>query len=192
MRGVRMHLDFAHHTRLFLGLYEIEINQHLRKLAPAGAVSFDIGAQQGYDALLLAKLTGGRVASFEADSRWLPTIEANLALNPARAPLVTVVGGTVGTGAGQVALDDWASGGGFPPEFMKIDVDGGEVDVLNSASGLLAQQHPSMIIETHTPALERECIDIVEALGYRTRIVDQRRFMPDHRPIPHNRWLVAT
>lgn len=48
-RGVRMHIDFEHLTRLYLGLYEIELNRHLRRMLRPGMTAFDVGGQHGYD-----------------------------------------------------------------------------------------------------------------------------------------------
>jgi hypothetical protein len=61
-------VDFQSDTRIYLGLYEIELNRHLRRLCTPGTPSFDVGGGMGYDALVLARLTRAPVASFEADS----------------------------------------------------------------------------------------------------------------------------
>ena len=50
-RGLTMHIDFAHQTRTYLGLYEIELNRYLRRILKPGFTAFDVGAQHGYDAL---------------------------------------------------------------------------------------------------------------------------------------------
>src|SRR5213596_2760948 len=52
-RGVRMEIDFSCQTRLYLGLYETEVNRHLRALCRPGFAGFDVGGQSGYDALLI-------------------------------------------------------------------------------------------------------------------------------------------
>jgi len=193
-RGITMHVDFGLQTRAFLGLYEIELNRHLRRLCTPGTRSFDVGAQFGYDALILAKLGGERVASFEADPACLETMAANFALNPYREPLITSVVGFVGTGAGDtLSLDDYArSREGFVPDFLKIDVDAAEADVLEGARGLLADRRPHLLVEVHSEELERHCGRLLVESGYRPTIVNQREILRDYRPIPHNRWLVAT
>ena len=198
-RGICMHVDFAQQTRTYLGLYEVELNRHLRRLCPPGTRSFDVGAQFGYDALVLAKLSGAAVASFEAGEDCLAVMAANFALNPALAPLIAPVCAWVGTGAGAtLALDDYArSAEGFVPDLIKIDVDTAdsaakaEADVLEGARDLLRERRPGLIVEVHSEALERRCGALLVEHGYRPTIVSQRRVLPDHRPIPHNRWLVA-
>jgi hypothetical protein len=51
-----------------------------------------------------------------------------------------------------------------------------------------------LIIETHSPELEKGCIAMLEAMGYRCEIIGNawyRALIPEHRGIPHNRWFVA-
>ncbi len=62
-----MDIDFAHQTRLFLGLYETELNPYPRRFCRPGSRCFDIGGHCGYDALVMAKLTGGPVVSVDCD-----------------------------------------------------------------------------------------------------------------------------
>jgi methyltransferase FkbM-like protein len=184
-----MHVDFEHETRLFLGLYEIELNRHLRAILRPGVRAFDVGAQAGYDALVIAKHTGAPVASFECDRECLARMQSTFTLNPQLGELVEPVEAMVGVDLG---LDDFAYGAGFVPDFLKIDVDGGEVDVLRSAERLITERRPAMIVEIHSAALERECGELLVDHGYGVTIVNQRRIAPDYRPTKElNRWLVA-
>jgi hypothetical protein len=188
-----MRVDFAHQTRTYLGLYEIELNRHLRRILQPGVRSFDVGAQFGYDSLVIAKHTSAAVAAFECDPSCVPELSANMALNPAIEPLVTVVEAQVGTGPGQLGLDDYAFDGGFVPDFIKLDIEGGELAALRSAERILSTRHPALVVEVHSAELERECGGLLVEHGYRPTIVHQRGLFPDHRPTDEvNRWLVAT
>jgi hypothetical protein len=191
--GITMNVDFSLQTRSFLGLYELELNRHLRRLCPPGSRAFDVGAQYGYDALVLARLGGTLVASFEADAGCVTQMRANFALNPSLEVLITPVTACVGSGeGGTLALDDFArSPDGFVPDVIKIDVDTAELDVLEGARELLRVRRPNLVVEVHSEELERRCGMLLAAHGYRCTIVSQRRVLPDYRPIPHNRWLVA-
>lgn len=191
--GITMNVDFAMQTRAFLGLYELELNRHLRRLCRAGSRAYDVGGQFGYDALVLARLGGTRVASFEADAGCVTAMRENFALNPSLGAQILPVTAWVGTGDGAtLALDDFArSPGGFVPDFMKIDVDTAELDVLEGARELLLERRPSLVVEVHSEELERRCGVLLKAHGYAPTIVSQRRVLPDYRPIAHNRWLVA-
>jgi len=81
------------------------------------------------------------------------------------------------------------------PLMLKIDVDGGEMGVLRGGAQLIRSGECVFVIETHTPELERDCDQFLRDAGYTTRIIDNawyRKFIPENRAIPHNRWLVAT
>lgn len=193
-RGAVMPIDFSRHTRLYLGLYEIELNRYLRTFCSPGLPSFDVGAQLGYDAVVLARLTHAPVIAFEADRALAEEMGGTLAANSGIEGLVVARHATIGRPTGEtgtVALDDVAYGDGFVPGLIKLDIDGGEVDALEGASRILREGRPHLIIETHSKALERDCAHLMRAAGYRPRIVHQRRVWPDHRPTAHNRWLIA-
>lgn len=190
-RGVRMRLDFATKSRLFFGLYEVEVGRHLRRLLTPGMLAFDVGANIGYYSLAIANLTHAAVAAFDWNQGYLDELQANVTLNPALMPLVRPVRAMVGTAPGELRLDDWAHGEGFVPDFIKIDIDGHEVDALQSAASVLVEHRPSLIVETHSAGLEREAGNFLVRHGYRPLIVSQRQILPDFRPTEHNRWLVA-
>jgi precorrin-6B methylase 2 len=81
------------------------------------------------------------------------------------------------------------------PVLFKIDVDGGEMDVLKGARKTLANGAAILIVETHTLELENRCVEFLERLGYRIKVVRNgwyRAFVPETRPIAHNRWFIAT
>ena len=111
-------------------------------------------------------------------------------LNPELRDRLTAVHAFVGSGEGTtISLDRFA--GDLPPDFIKIDVEGAEMEVLRGAEKLLREIHPALVIETHSAELERECGEALVGLGYSPKIVHQRRVFPDLRPAGHNRWLVA-
>lgn len=191
-RGVRMRIDFASQTRMYLGLYEIELDRHLRRILRPGLLAFDVGAQHGYDALAIANRTVSPVAAFECDPGCLAGMRESFELNPRLARLIQLVEATVGNGPGDLRLDDWAYGQGFVPDFIKIDIEGSELRALESAERILQERRPSLIVEVHSPELEREAGRLLVTHGYRIVVVSQRRLLPDHRPLGrHNRWLVA-
>jgi hypothetical protein len=186
-RGLRLEIDFAAQTKQYLGLYEIELNRWLRRLVKRGESALDVGGYGGYDALLLAKLGASQVVSFEAEPDRCARMEAVFAANPEYAGRLSVRCGYVGTGDRMTRLDEYA---GLRPGFVKIDVDGHELAVLESAREVLAGR-PNLIVETHSAELEEEVNALLSAAGFELRIVDQRRWLKDFRPIERNRWTVA-
>lgn len=190
-RGVRMRIDFASQTRLYLGIYEIELDRHLRRILRPGMTAFDVGAQHGYDSLAIAKRTGAQVAAFECDPHCLAGMGESFALNPRLAPLIRPIDATVGVAIGDLGLDEWAYTGGFVPDFIKLDIEGAEVDALRSAERILSERRPALVVEVHSREIEREAGGLLVDHGYRPIVVSQRRLWPDRRPTEHNRWLVA-
>jgi FkbM family methyltransferase len=66
------------------------------------------------------------------------------------------------------SLDGFAAERGVVPDLVKIDVDGGELDVLHGARGLLASARPVVIFESWPSAAERrDMFDVLTAHGYR-------------------------
>lgn len=61
-----------------------------------------------------------------------------------------------------VTLDDLWNGAGRPPvTFVKIDVEGGEEEVLRGALALISAYRPSMIVEVHRPDRVNELLELL-------------------------------
>jgi len=137
------------------------------------------------------------VLTFESEADCCRCISRSVAANPGLRGSVGVrhafVTATTDSDNRRIALDDAAfAADGFVPDFMKIDIEGEEVQALLGAGRILAERGPNLLVETHSPALERECLEILASYGYRSKIVDQRKWLRDYRPADHNRWLVAS
>jgi predicted RNA methylase len=179
-RGLRLEIDFEHETLFYLGLYEVEIARHVRNLCRPGMTTYDVGGQHGWHALAFAKL-GAKVTTFEPDPGALERMRRNLALNPELAVEVS----DRFVGFSDLRLDSLPA-----PGFLKVDVDGGELDVLRSAGDTL-REVPGLIVETHSHDLERACGEVMREQGFAVTVVDNRKVLREYRPIAHNRWLVG-
>jgi hypothetical protein len=193
-RGLRFWLDFEHQLRFGFGLYESELAPWLRRLSDPGRVAYDVGADIGYQALVIARLTLAPVVAFEPREDSARRIERHYDLNRDQVGRVEVVRRAVGACRDtSLTLDTYASGSPLgPPGLLFVDVDGAEVDVLVGATDLLAQAHPHVVVETHSPELEESCLEVLGRAGYVPVIVKNRRVLGDYRPIAHNRWIAAT
>jgi hypothetical protein len=193
-RGLRMRINFTHQAGLYLGLYEIELNSSFRRLSRRSHLSFDIGGAIGYDALVLAQITGGSVHSFEQNGDLVAEIDHNVSLNPGLRSKITTVERAVGDGSdGTLAMDAYCCQLGDRPDFLKIDVEGAEYDVLRGAYRLLTEHRPALVIEVHSRELERQCDRYLRDLRYTVRRKSPRRWLPDNRPgAGYNGWLIAT
>ena len=79
--------------------------------------------------------------------------------------------------------------------FIRIDVDGSELEVLRSGQQLLSYANVDILVETNSSELERDCIHLLEDVGYTCRLIKNawwRSLIPEQRPCEHNRWLFAT
>ena len=160
--------------RFIKGTYELyKTNAYLEYLHE-GDVVYDVGAHVGYYTALASTIVGkrGAVFSFEprpVNYRYLKRhVRAN-DLSNVRI-FEAAVGSTAGivsfdnetgTGTGRVrsggkitvnmvCLDELFAKGEIPlPNFLKVDVEGGEVDVLEGARTVIAQARPAMLLATH-------------------------------------------
>lgn len=184
--------------RILGGTYEPEQTRLFQQHVPAGASVFDVGAHVGYYTLLSAVLVGpkGRVLAFEPN----PTNHAFLCRHVALNDLgnVTVEHAAVsdrsgtatfafgrGSGTGRLAaegalevrtirLDDVCRDRGLQPGFIKIDVEGAELSVLQGAVELVRAHHPVIFLSTHGPEIHARCLAWLRAFGYTLEPVDGR------------------
>jgi len=70
------------------------------------------------------------------------------------------------------------------PQVVKIDVEGGEADVLRGAEEALAQFHPIIFLATHGQQVHQECCRLLVSHGYRLESLDGR-------PVPETDEIVA-
>jgi hypothetical protein len=183
-------------SQRLLGMFEREIASEVAAMAKRAACALDIGANDGWYALFFASQPNMRsVYAFEPFQPLSDQMVANLRLNdPAYLQKTVIVRKFVGD------KDDaeWCSVDATLPDpprplMFKIDVDGGEVDVLRGAKNAL-KGDCLLVIETHSPQLESDCIAFLENMGYTCRVIKNgwyRAFMPESRLFAHNRWLVA-
>jgi FkbM family methyltransferase len=223
LRDLNFHVDTTSKAMRLVGLDEREIASHLRFLAGNAKCAIDIGASDGWYSLFCASLPAiDSVYAFEPSAELNAAFEDNFRVNAAafrkKTTLINKFVGCEEDGVRQTHGIDLArpnpnltktlfsDGDTFctvdrelphlpRPVLFKIDVDGGEFDVLKGAKQTLCTGHASLVVETHTPELESWCIEFVEKIGYRTTIVKNgwyRTVVPETRPIAHNRWFIAT
>ena len=187
-KGVKVFAPLGNNQQLRFGLYERETYRYLRRAARSARWCIDVGA--GFGELSLFFSLRARTSPVYAIEPWSPGILAKqIAINDARD--ITVIAEYLGTKVGQVRLDSLSV-----PEtkgFVKIDVDGAELDVLSSGEALLRSLRPYLLIETHSQDLETHCIGFLASLGYNVSIIRNawwRIFLSEQRTA-HNRWLWA-
>lgn len=184
----------------WLGSYEIEKCRLIQQAVRAGSTFFDVGAQAGYHTLLASRLVGpyGRVFAFEPAPRNIrylrklvagrnldnvAVVEAAVCDHNGAAAFETgpscVAGHLAETGdllVRTVSLDEEIAQGRLPPpDYIKIDVEGAEMNVLMGAQTLLRERHPALFIDTHSflgpqfAGLHEQCCNFLRTVGYELR-----------------------
>ena len=174
------------------GTHEIQVQEALRRSAGRGDVVWDVGANIGSFSLLAARVVGpaGRVVAIEPEAGCAAAIRSSAARNgmdwlEVRAVAATdrtrdveliVVEDSLWTRLESVgehhlatdrrvvrgcALDDLDAA---PPSFVKIDVEGAELDVVAGMRRLLAEVRPVVVCEMH--GLNGEFCAAMDAAGY--------------------------
>lgn len=186
-RGLRLHGPDS--ARVYLGLYEAELNRWIRRLVKPGVRTFDIGAQFGLDALMFARLSRAAVLTVEADRALEPVIRGNLAAN-GMAERIETAFAFVGDGHDSTVSIDQLATRHFVPGFVKMDIEGAEAAALRGAPATLSRCD-RWLIETHGRDIEDACVALLADHGFRIEVQNARRWLPDLRPAPHNRWVIA-
>jgi FkbM family methyltransferase len=195
LRGTRWIVGAQTHG-MWLGSYEVALQCGIGTVLKKGQVFYDIGANVGFYSLLGARLVGegGRVYAFEPLSRNLHYLNRHILLN--KISNVTIVpkalSNYVGLGYFEVKGDSTShlsdSGifgaevttldaflgweGVKPPDVMKIDVEGEELNVMEGATKCLSEYHPLIFLSIHSEGLYTRLWDFVSTLGYRVQTLD--------------------
>ncbi len=190
LRGARWIVGSATHG-CWLGTYESEKQRALSSLLKAGQTLFDVGANAGFYTLLGSKLVGpgGKVFAFEPLPANLGHLREHLRIN--HVTNTEVIAAAVGRSKGRLQFAEAASpsmgrldpGGGLevdvvsldelvaagavrPPDLIKMDIEGGEVEALKGARVVLATHRPQLLLATHGWELHRDCCALLRGLGY--------------------------
>jgi hypothetical protein len=189
-------IDPAGKTQRIVGLDEYEIGGLFARHIKDVNTVIDVGASDGYYTILALCLNPAATAiGCDPHPPYEQHARENYRLNfPNGGPKLEWISGLVGPGPGQRSLDEIASGR-RGPFLLKIDVDGAEIEVLQSGEHLLARRDCRVLLEVHSPELEAEAIQLLTARGYACQIVDNawwRVVVPERRPGELNRWVFAS
>jgi FkbM family methyltransferase len=174
------------------------------KYVKPGDVAYDLGANTGMHAMALSKLVGsqGKVVAFEPVKANIAEIESVMALNDLKNVEIAPVaisdqngtaeflvgvhekqGSLVGIGreTGETftvttqTLDSFVEGGGRPPNFIKIDIEGAEGMALKGFSNRVRDSLPIFSIDLHTPEQDLLIGAFFKGLGYSLYRFDANR-----------------
>jgi hypothetical protein len=156
----------------------------------------DVGANIGQYTLLASGLVGesGHVHGFEPNARTFSVLESNLSINNLANAAITRCEVGAESVASQpvprVSLDDYVRQRRIEHvDLIKIDIDGGELDVLRGARQLLSSAHPPQLIvefaESNQTPLGHSCAemaDFLRGLGNELFCIDTQG------PVPYVPW----
>lgn len=192
-KGMLMELDLANQSQRYWGLDERELVTAFRRLIPSCRSLIDVGANDGYYTMAFLQSGAERVIACEPGPAMEQLLQNARANGYEPGERFTAERRFVGKGEDCVSIAELVRD--LPrPIFLKVDIDGGEGELLESAEGCDCLSDLRWLIETHSKELEAQCIEWLERHGYRTRIIynaSWRVLLPEQRPIEHNRWLVA-
>ena len=167
--------------------------QLFRQLVKAGDVVLDVGANIGAHTLFFARQVTptGHVHAFEPQRLVYYTLCGNLALNDVTNVVCcqSAVGASAGTimvppvdysrpgNFGRIMLGNHATGESVPLvtidglalprcNFIKVDVEGMELDVLHGAAQTIARCRPYLYVENDRPEQSAELIAFIDRLDY--------------------------
>jgi len=179
LKGFRMYTEWHRYRSLVYGSWEPKVSAVVRETVREGMTALDIGGHIGYYTLLLARYAGknGRVYAFEPLPSNFELLEKNIWLNnldqvealpfavfshPGKLTISAPDGDSNSGGASVVSvvgsrqieveattIDSFCKIRGIRPEFIKMDVEGAEYDVLQGAEETIRACRPKMLIELH-------------------------------------------
>jgi FkbM family methyltransferase len=188
------------------GLTEDAVQIAVSKSLSPGMIVYDIGANIGLFSMLAARLVGasGKVFSFEPDPENAARLRRNIEKNRFDNVSVRNVGvwsssgsfnfipadsGSPDHGTGRfnpisqsgvltscTSLDDFAKVAP-PPDLIKCDVEGAEVEVLRGATGVFQSGRPILICEIHSPENDHAARELLDRLGYVCTNVDSQHIL---------------
>jgi FkbM family methyltransferase len=190
LRGKQWIVGSSQHG-CWLGSYELDKRLFLEKTITEGSIVFDLGAHVGFYTLLASVLVGcrGKVFAFEPLPANFLYLKEHLRIN--KTTNVTVIEAAVSDRIGvayfednassfqghissqgklqvkTVSLDKLINTGEIPsPNYIKIDVEGAEMQVLSGAKSLLENAHPTIFLATHGRDVHQQCCLFLTSLGY--------------------------
>jgi FkbM family methyltransferase len=177
----------------WIGTYETVRLRTFASAVAEGAVVYDVGANVGIYALLASVKVGlsGRVYAFEPLERNLRYLRRHIRLNNLQnctiieeavcskegklpfsaASFESSMGrlspdGEISVSSTTLDIAIYGENSLLPPTVIKIDVEGGELEVLEGAVRALTEFHPTIFLEIHGDQLHTDCRSFLLAKGY--------------------------
>jgi FkbM family methyltransferase len=206
LEGYRMRVDWNRFRSFVYGTWEPGVLTAVLSTVKPGMTVIDIGAHIGYYTLVFAKCVGsaGSVVSFEPLPDNFDLLQANVEVNRLKRVqtfrhavfsrtgelTITVPDDFQNSGDASVmysqgkkqfrvtavTLDSFCSASGVQPDFLKLDVEGAEYEVLLGGKNIIAQFRPVMLVELHhfdRNSAGHPVPDLLRDWGYEVRWIER-------------------
>ncbi len=186
------------------GKYETYKTEAIVKNFLEGEIFYDIGAHIGYFSAIASTMNKGKgqVIAFEPRPMNIKFFKRHMKINNfVGVTLYEVAVGeeektvlfdtSFGSATGkvseegrlevkQVSIDKMFERGEIPlPTFIKIDVEGAEMEVLKGMKNVISLARPKIIIATHNDECHKYVIDFINDLRYTIKILNPERVKGD-------------
>lgn len=184
-------------AKYILGTQEVYKTEAFIKNFKKGEILFDIGAHVGYFSAMAALINNGTGGVFAFEPRPMNAMffrkhmkknkfqnvslfeaavgdsEKTVKFDPGKGSAT----GHVSTGGRmkvrQVSIDKMLKEGLLPvPDFIKIDVEGGEIEVLKGLTEIISNHHPKILVATHNKECHNYAVDFLERNSYKLDILN--------------------
>jgi FkbM family methyltransferase len=196
LRGKKWTVGSGSHG-CWLGSYEHTKQKAFQREMKPGDVVYDIGANVGFYSLLAGVIVGeaGHVYSFEPFPENLQELRNHLEMNQARN--CTVIDAAVSSAEGEAIFDPsddrcmghLAAAGSLrvrtvtldgmvsrklirPPNLMKIDIEGAELECLQGACHVVQESRPIIFLATHGGEIHTACTELLGKWNYHVTSLD--------------------
>lgn len=171
------------HYRCWMGWFELCKQHAVARLLRPGAVFYDVGAHAGFYSLLAAR-KGCRVFAFEPSPRNIQMLKQHIALNHLNVEVIeaavadhdgtavfdvgpnTYMGSLAERGELQVKVVSLDALKIPPPDFVKIDIEGGEYGALMGAARVIKENKPTVFLATHGAAMRERCPALLRSWNF--------------------------
>lgn len=143
--------------------YEPQVVRLLQEFLNSDSQFYDIGSFFGYH-IRIAQLCGvpsSQIHAFEANEANAHLLKSNFPNDAIHINNIFV--GQKGEACNVVTIDDYTKNN-EPPDVIKIDAEGAELDIIKSAKKTLREYSPSLLIEVHTYKTDWDDSDLISLL----------------------------
>ncbi len=203
LRGGKFYASPRSSLRKVFGIFEHELNPWLHKAVKEVHALLDVGAADGYYTFGIAaaferagKL--GKIFCFEPEAHFCALLNQSAAPYRQAGHEINVIQKLVGNVEGRpdmmpLSNIEQSSVGNDVRTLIKIDVEGAEIDVLESGGHWLNPRN-LFLVEVHAEPLIPAVIEILAAHGVSLEMVEQKPhwLLGRERRSPDNRWLVSS